>query len=363
MGADETAAWSLSSANTSPLGSMRSLFGFDLDDDTWLSRLRGLSQPEAPPQLGRIGPYELISIIGRGGQGIIYKVRQPGTGRAIALKRLSAGAFATPEMRARFRREVEAAAALDHPNIVTVYGSEVIDDQLVLAMQWIDGAPFDRWACPPVEPRLSPREVLQVFAKVCDAIQHAHQRGVIHRDIKPSNILIDRVCVPHVLDFGLAKLDADSGSEPLLTQTGAFVGTPAYAAPEAFHRRIGDLDARSDVYSLGALLYQALTGARHRLLAGEDQGEFPAMHAGTEHHVPRAPSKLDGRLDFEIDAIVLKALAGKPSDRYATVDALASDVRRYLTREAVLAHPPSATYRMRKFAARPPPWRSLSQHC
>jgi serine/threonine protein kinase len=154
-----------------------------------------------------LGPYELLAEIGHGAQGTVFRARQPGTKRDVVLKRLAAGAFATPRMRARFEREVEVLAALRHPNIVTVHAAEVVEGQPVLVMEWVDGAPVDRWAAK----QLTTSSVLSTFIAVCDAVHHAHQHGVIHCDLKPSNVLVDREGQPHVLDFGLARLVSPDG--------------------------------------------------------------------------------------------------------------------------------------------------------
>ena len=235
-------------------------FGFDLPDDDWLDRLR---ESEAQLNLGRIGSYELIEEVSRGGQGVVFRARQPGTQREIALKRLLAGSFATASMRRRFEREVEAAAALNHPNIVTVFGCETVDGNPQLAMEWVDGVPVTEWVRPRGTDAVSrdPEETLSVFLRIADAVQHAHSRGVLHRDLKPSNVLVDRDGEPHVLDFGLAKrVDVDSAADVTLTGSADFLGTPAYASPEQFHTDELTLDARSDVYSLGVLLFELLTG-------------------------------------------------------------------------------------------------------
>jgi len=312
------------------------------DESAWLAGVRADLQPRF---LGRIGPYELLEKVGQGGQGVVFKARQPGTARLIAIKRLSAGAFATPEMRVRFEREVEAAVALDHPNVVTVFGTELVDDQPVLAMKWIDGVPIDRWACAQGDERRPVREVLEVFALVCDAVQHAHQRGVIHRDLKPSNILVDADNRPFVLDFGLAKLKGNSSAAAPVTVTGQFLGTPAYAAPEQLRGDQRGIDVRTDVYALGAILYRLLTGEA----AFPDTGDIPALIFQALHRDPPAPSSRDRRLNRELDAIILKALAKGKEERYASVDALGNDLRRFLDGEAVLAHPPSTVYQISKF--------------
>jgi len=323
----------------------RRLFGFDLDADAWMGRMRGYC---AGPQLGMLGPYQLLATAGRGGQGLVFKARQPRTGREVAIKRLAAGQFSTPEMHARFQREVEAVAALEHPHIVTVYGSEVVDGQPVLVMQWIDGVPFDRWARP-MEGIIRPlAEILDAFAKVCDAVHHAHTRGVIHRDLKPTNVLVDSAGEPHVLDFGLARRNDDSSNDPQLTLSGAVLGTPAFSPPEQLRGDARDVDERSDVYSLGAMLYRGLTGST----PVDPQLSHAAMAAHIERAGPRSPSLLNATLDREISAIVLKALQPEPPQRYQSVSALADDVRRYRSGRPVLAHPPGAAYRLHKFVRR-----------
>ncbi len=321
-------------------------FGFDLPDEEWMRVVRSA---EKRAELGSIGSYELIEEISRGAQGIVYRARQPNTRREIALKRLVAGSFAAPMVRARFEREVRIASNLNHPNIVTVYGSEVHEGQPNLAMEWIDGVRVDRWAHRNPAGRRSVEEVLRVFAVICDAVHHAHQRGVIHRDLKPSNILVDAEDRPHILDFGLAKiLEADDVEAAHLTQTRDFVGTPAYASPEQVRGRQTEVDVRSDVYALGVILFQMLTG---RLPYPDDRNLAELLQAIKDREPP-SPSSLDARLDREIDAIVLKALSKEPARRYASVDGLAADVRRYLAGEPVSAHPPTTTYYLRKMIAR-----------
>ena len=320
--------------------------GFGLSDEQWLGMVREARQEGA---VGSIGGYELLAEVGRGAQGVVYRAMQPKTKRVVALKLLSAGALASSAHRARFEREVETAAALNHPNIVTVFGVEQLDGQPALAMEWIDGLPIDRWASAGEHGPRGIRERLAAFAQVCDAVQHAHQRGVIHRDLKPSNILVDRENAPHVLDFGLAKLTDIEGSEAArLTMTHDFVGTPAYASPEQVSGRSSVVDTRSDVYSLGVVLYQLVTGVLPHSL---DQS-LAGLVMDIRERDPQRPSGVNRELDRELDAVVGMALAKAPAERYQSVDALASDIRRYLAGEPVLARGSSATYQVRRFLRR-----------
>jgi tetratricopeptide (TPR) repeat protein/predicted Ser/Thr protein kinase len=308
-------------------------WGFDTD--AWLQRLR---EAEAIPAFGRLGPYELLGEIGRGGQGVVFRARRPGREHEIAVKRLLAGSFATSDELQRFEREVDAVTSLQHPGIVRVLGFERIDGAPLLAMEWIDGVPLTRWAA-----GKSRAEIVAQFLHVCDAIQHAHQRGVLHRDLKPTNVLVDREGRAHVLDFGMAKLTQDSATA--ITSSGVFLGTPAYAAPEQW--RGEEVDVRADVYSLGALLFEMLTG--RRVVEGD---ALAAMARVLQPQAPLRPSALVPAIPRELDAIVLKAVANEREVRYQSVDALATDLRRLQRGEPVLAQPPGTAYLLRKLVAR-----------
>lgn len=317
-------------------GDVRSQFGFDSDEETWLERCRGAITGPAP---ARLGPYRLLGDAGRGSQGSVYKAVQPGTGRIVAIKRLGAGRFATPNMRARFELEILALSSLNHPGIVAVFGADEVEEQRILLMEWIHGSPMDAWAR-----AKTVRQRLIAFALTCDAVAHAHRRGVIHRDLKPSNVLVDSNDQPHVLDFGLARLAEDEDGLRV-SLTGGFVGTPAYAAPEQLTGRSEDVDTRTDVYALGVVLYELMTGARPI----EHPNDLGAMIEAIRNQEPRQPSAHRRELGAEIDAIALKALAKDPAQRYQSVTDFGDDVRRFLSGEAVLAHPPSQIYRARKF--------------
>ncbi|MGE3779118.1 MAG: protein kinase, partial [Pirellulaceae bacterium] len=316
---------------------------FGLESDDWLDRVR---VAVGPPQMGTLGDYEIVEEVGYGGQGIVYRARQPRTNRDIALKRLRAGSLTGERARARFEREVEAASSLSHPNIVTVFGAEVIDNVPTLAMQWIDGVPIDEWA---TRTHASVPRRLGVFRKLCGAVQYAHQRGIIHRDLKPQNILVDDQDEPYVLDFGLAKLVlTDDTDHAVLTRPAEFVGTLAYAAPEQLESRPDEVDARADVYALGAVLYRVLTG-NHPHDPGKPIAELIDQIRTRD---VEAPSRSCADANHEIDAIVLKALRSDPRQRYQSVDALLADVKRYLSGDIVLALPPSALYQFRKLIRR-----------
>jgi tetratricopeptide (TPR) repeat protein len=335
--------------------------GFALSDAEWVDRVRSALRPSA---VHRVGDYELLGEMRRGAQGVVYRAREPGTQRIVALKRLAAGAFSSDKERFRFEREIDAARGLNHPNIVSVIGLELIDGQPILAMEWVEGVPIDRWArglgnhdAPPIS------AILAVFLCVCDAVHHAHQRGVIHRDLKPGNILVQaetkrqrdeetecavpgrdtsslRLSVssslsanPKLLDFGIAKLISAEASLTSLTGTSDFMGTPAYAAPEQVRGEHGAVDVRTDVYALGVVLYELLTC---RLPFDATAGVAKLFDAirSTE---PVSPSRVQPHIDGELDAIVLKAMAREPERRYPSVDALAADIRRYVAGEPLEA--------------------------
>lgn len=315
--------------------------GGGLDDDRWFARLAGYRE-QSP--FGMLGEYVVLAEAGRGGQGVVYKALQPRTRRVIAIKRVTAMAAGSTALRARFEREVRATAALRHPLIVNVLGCDVIGGQLLLLMEYVEGVPADRWS-----PGRAVRDVVELFERIAGAVAHAHQRGVIHRDLKPSNVLVDSQGEPHVLDFGLARLlsplSPDSAS---VTHSGAFIGTPLYASPEHFSSDHAAIDVRSDIYSVGVMLFQCLTGR----LPYADSLPFAALMKAIQEHEPRRPSALRPGLGRDLDAIVRKALHKDRGQRYQSMDAFGDDLRRYLTGEAVRAHPPSIGYQFRKLVRR-----------
>jgi len=310
-----------------------------------------------------VSGYDLLDDGQRGGQGVVYRARQQATSRAVALKVLTGGAFATDRQRRRFEREIELVAALDHPNIVTVYDSGTTgDDRPYFTMQYIDGVPLDAWAAAMrashQPPHVIVRAMLELFGKVCDGVSFAHQHGVIHRDLKPGNILVASPALPTILDFGLAKpIFDDPASSDLRNVTdpgGGFLGTLAYASPEQTRRDPAQIDVRTDVYALGVILFEMLTGELPFTL----EGDLASVIRSIEHDDPPRPSARCGAspirraVNDEIDRIVLKALAKDRDRRYRSAGALRDDIARYLNGEAIEAKADSRWYIARKMLAR-----------
>jgi tetratricopeptide (TPR) repeat protein len=347
----------------------RFLAGPGSDPDTMLAE-RIVERPGTV-----IGPYRLLEQIGEGGMGLVFVAeQQQPVRRRVALKVIKPG-MDTRQVVARFEAERQALALMDHPNIAKVLdGGETASGRPYFVMELVKGVPITRYCD---EHRLTPRQRLQLFIPVCQAIQHAHQKGIIHRDLKPSNVLVapyDGKPVVKVIDFGVAKATGQTLTDKtLLTGFGAIVGTLEYMSPEQAEPDNLDIDTRADVYALGVLLYELLAGSppftRKESEKGgvlemlrvirEQEPTKPSAKLSTAEGLPTLaanrgtePAKLTKLVRAELDWMVMKALEKDRSRRYESANGFAMDVQRYLADEPVLACPPSLGYRFRKFARR-----------
>ncbi len=347
------------------------------------------SRSAAEDAVGTIiaGKYKLIERIGEGGMGTVWMAQQTEpVKRSVAVKLIKKG-MDSKHVVARFEVERQALAVMDHPNIAKVLDAGTIESpdlasagpdaaigligRPYFVMELVKGVPITKYCD---QNKLTPRQRLELFVPVCQAIQHAHQKGIIHRDIKPSNVMValyDDKPVPKVIDFGVAKATGQALTEQTLnTGLGGIVGTPEYMSPEQASLNNLDIDTRTDVYSLGVLLYELLAGSppfkRNDLqqiglleilrVICEDEPPRPSTKLSTADALPSIsanrgtePKKLTGLLRNELDWIVMKALEKDRSRRYETANGFAADINRYLAGEPVNAHPPSSAYRLKKF--------------
>src|SRR6478736_4623193 len=345
--------------------------------------LQAWTQREAPPgseddQVGtRIGPYKLLERIGEGGGGVVYMAEQEKpVRRRVALKIIKLG-MDTKSVIARFEAERQALAMMDHPNIARVLDAGATETgRPFFVMELVRGFKVTEYCD---ANHLDTTQRLHLFIQICQAIQHAHQKGIIHRDIKPSNILVtlhDGVPVPKVIDFGIAKAtEAQLTEKTLFTAYAQIIGTPAYMSPEQAEMSGLDIDTRADIYSLGVLLYELLTGRtpfdpKQLLQSGFDEMRRTIRErepqrpstilttlqneelTATAQHRHVEPPKLISQLRGDPDWIVMKALEKDRKRRYETANALAMDIQRYLNNEPVVARPPSRTYRLQKLVRR-----------
>ncbi len=316
-----------------------------------------------PASFPLIGGYEIIRELNRGGQGVVYQAVQLSTKRKVAIKVLLDGTLASPAAQRRFLREIELAAGLRHPCIVSVFDSGVTGDgRQYCVMDYVRGRPVTDHV-PETRPSLD--QALRLFATICDAVSHAHQRGVIHRDLKPSNILVDADGAARILDFGLAKTMTDR-SDAMVSQTGQLLGTLRYMSPEQTRGNPDEIDTRSDVYSLGVILYELLTGRFPYPVDGALQEVLrhitssdpisPARNWSKDRGVSPLPGRPARRehcpIDYELATIVNKSLAKDRDHRYQSAGDLVRDLRHYLAGEPIEASGDSAIYLLRKTLAR-----------
>jgi serine/threonine protein kinase len=338
-----------------------------------------VAQPATECPGTQIGPYKLMEQIGEGGMGLVFVAEQQEPARRkVALKIIKPG-MDTREIIARFEAERQALALMDHPNIARVLDAgATASGRPYFVMELVKGTPITQFCD---ENRLAPRERLELFTHVCHAVQHAHQKGIIHRDIKPTNVLVashDGTPVVKVIVFGVAKAIGQQLTErTLYTAMSQMVGTPLYMSPEQAGMSSLDVDTRTDIYSLGVLLYELLTGTTPfekdrlnkaafeeiRRIIREEEPQKPSTRISSTKAAPSiaalrstGPARLAGLLRGELDWIVMKALEKDRGRRYETANGLAMDVHRYLSDEPVEAGPPSASYRLRKFAQKHRRW-------
>ena len=317
------------------------LFAGEISDgDTNLHVVVDAPLPEILP-----GGYRVEYEIHRGGQGVIYRATQIRTKRSVAVKMLILGSSATERQQSRFEREAEIIASLRHPGIVTIYDAgRLKDGRFGFAMEFIDGLTIDQWAeRHVVESKDDIHARLELFAEICDAVSFAHQQGVVHRDLKPANILIDKLDKPHILDFGIAKalepvglgsiasmganrISFSKDSSVHQTQPGEFAGTLAYASPEQVSGDPRSIDMRTDVYSLGIILYQLMAGK----FPYEVDDSLQSVIHRIKHEIPESPSAHAKFLDKDIDEIVIRSLRKDKELRYDSVKDLQRDIALYL---------------------------------
>ncbi|HXL20957.1 MAG TPA: tetratricopeptide repeat protein [Candidatus Dormibacteraeota bacterium] len=353
---------SLLSAHAGAGGLSESAFATELADTAQVSK--------------SVGPYRLLQKLGEGGMGQVWLAEQTApVRRKVALKLIKAGMYDESALR-RFQSERQSLAIMDHPAIAKVFDAGATPDgQPYFAMEYVPGVAITKYCD---EKKLKIRERLELFIRACEAVQHAHQKAIIHRDLKPANILVvevDGKPVPRIIDFGLAKAVTPYFSgESMNTQAGGFVGTPGYMSPEQADPGIQDVDTRTDVYSLGVVLYELLTGflpfdtaqwkklrfeelLRHlreddpprpstKVSGARDTSTSNAQARGTE------PAQLVSALRGDLDWITMKALDKDRNRRYGAPSEIAADIRRYLSNEPIIARPASASYRLRKYVRR-----------
>jgi len=329
------------------------------------------TQEPAPPPRDRsdrfIGDFRLVRKLGEGGMGVVYEAEQQHPRRPVALKVIRGGTHVSPDTLKLFRREIQTLARLNHSGIAQLYEAGVTDDGMhFFAMELVRGQPLSDWLRSRPKGPMTPAEIrirLGVFRKICDAVAYAHQKGVIHRDLKPGNALIPKISagssaqdgVPDVkvLDFGLARItDSDVQATTFVTEMGKVQGTLPYMSPEQVRGNPDEIDLRTDVYSLGVMLYEMVTGKLPydiskaqipeavRIICEEPPRSLSASFTGTK------------RLDADVITIANKCLEKESARRYQSAAALSEDIQRFLTNQPILARPPSAAYQFRKLVLR-----------
>lgn len=313
-----------------------------------IANVASLSADVEPLPSDSIPGYRIVKEIHRGGQGVVYQAIQLSTKRKVAVKVMLDGPFAGPASKRRFEREVELVGSLRHRGIVPVFDSGNTQGKYFFVMEYVRGEILSDYV---QKNKLSLRGLLSLFSRVCAAIAYAHQKGVIHRDLKPSNILVDDLGEPRIVDFGLAKVggpDAEKDLSQLMSVTGQIMGTPSYMSPEQAAGNQDRVDMRSDVYSLGIVLFEMVTGT----LPYKLESTVPESLHAIQFQQPPSPRSLNSKINRDAETIVLKAISKEQSRRYPTAGALGDDIDRYLNGEPIEARRDSLLYLIRKSVAK-----------
>jgi tetratricopeptide (TPR) repeat protein len=293
----------------------------------------------------QIEGYEILGKLGEAGQGQIWRALQVSMSREVALKVPRTGMINSEKILARFEREIEVAARLRHPNIARIHDSGIHHGIYYYTMDLVEGVHLDQYV---KEHNLTIRQILELMRIICQAVQYAHQNGVIHRDLKPSNIIVADDGEPFIVDFGLAKNLLEGDLNITVSGDGEIPGTPAYMSPEQAAGHTDKLDTRSDVYSLGVILFTLLTDESPHDLSGT---RYEVMRRISDEHVMR-PRKICPTIDKDLELLLLKALDNDPDRRYVSGGELAQDIENYLTGAPLIAGPPTTFYRFKKFVRR-----------
>ena len=324
---------------------LRRLRELELEVDSLFPTNGSATAPLEPPdsQSPQIPGYDFEAILGRGGMGVVYKARHLRLNRAVALKMMQAGAYAGAHQRARFQREAEVVASLHHPNIVAVYDVGEHQGCPFFTMELLEGGSLAEALSGTPQPA---RRSAALLLTLAEAVQAAHQAGIVHRDLKPGNILLTAEGMPKIADFGLAR---HFESEPALTLSGTPIGTPSYMAPEQVIGNAGAIGPATDIYALGALLYEMLTGRPP--FRGETAAETERQ---VIHEEPVSPARLNTTVPRDLETICLKCLNKEPARRYASAAALADDLRRFGEGRPILARPVGLIERFWRWCRRNP---------